>query len=123
MIKTIGLLKRRPGMTVAEFRAYYETHHRVIGEKYLSGFASRYMRRFITPSANRETGEVPEPDFDVVLEIWYPDRATFEACGRALSAPEAVAEITADEERLFDRPKMRFFVIDEECESDLPDVP
>ena len=37
-------------MTVAEFRAYYETHHRVIGEKYLSGFASRYMRRFITPS-------------------------------------------------------------------------
>ena len=121
MIKTIGMLKRRPGMTVPEFRAYYETHHRVIGEKYLSGFASRYMRRFITPSPNRETGEVPEPDFDVVLEIWYPDRATFEACGRVLAAPDAVAEIVADEERLFDRPRMRFFVIEEECESELPD--
>ena len=122
MIKSIGLFKRRPGMTVAEFRAYYETHHRVIGEKYLSGFASRYMRRFITPSPNRDTGETPESDYDVALEIWYPDRATFEACGRALSAPEAVAEIVADEERLFDRPTMRFFVIEEECESELPDV-
>ena len=121
MIKTIGLLPRRPGMTVAEFRAYYETHHRVIGEKYLSGFASRYMRRFITPSPSRDTGETPEADFDVVLEIWYPDRATFEACGRVLSTPEVAAEIVADEERLFDRPRMRFFVIEEECESELPE--
>jgi len=96
MIKAIGLLKRRPGMTVAEFRAYYETHHRVIGEKYLAGFASRYMRRFLTPSPDRRTGKTPEADHDVVLEIWYPDRAAFEAAGRALSAPEAVAAITAD---------------------------
>ena len=36
MIKTIALLKRRPGMTVAEFREHYETHHRRIGEKYFS---------------------------------------------------------------------------------------
>ena len=39
MIKVIMLMKRRPGMTVSEFRDYYENKHRVIGEKYLNGFA------------------------------------------------------------------------------------
>ncbi len=55
MIKSIGLLKRRPGISVAEFRAYYETKHRVIGEKYLTGFASRYVRRFLEPADGRSS--------------------------------------------------------------------
>ena len=49
MIKQIGLLKRKPGMTPEAFRAYYETSHRVIGEKYLTGYAQKYMRRFLDP--------------------------------------------------------------------------
>ncbi len=113
MFKMIGLLKRRPGMTVEEFREYYETKHRVIGEKYLKGHASRYMRRFLTPIANSITGNLPESEYDVVLEIWYPDREAYEANNKLLGQPDVAAEIAEDEEQLFDRPRNRFFFVDE----------
>lgn len=115
MIKQIGLLKRKPGMTPEAFRSYYESSHRVIGEKYLAGYATRYMRRFLEPLS---TG-TDEQEFDVILEVWYPDQETYERCRAHLSTPEAAAEIAADEEQLFDRPKNRFFIV-EEHESELP---
>lgn len=118
MFKTIGLLKRRPGMSVEEFRDYYESNHRVIGEKYLKGNAEHYMRRFLTPSGSFETGEQVEAEYDVVLEVWYADRAAYEATVELLTAPEAAREIAEDEEKLFDRPRNRFFFV-EEHESDL----
>ena len=118
MFKTIGLLKRRPGMSVEEFREYYESNHRVIGEKYLKGNAERYIRRFLNPYPHPLTGEEVEPEYDVLLEIWYKDQAAFEATGAKLTTPEAAKEISEDEEKLFDRPAMRFFSV-EEFESDL----
>lgn len=45
MIKVVTTLKKKAGMSTDDFRAYYETHHRLIGEKYLSGYATRYVRR------------------------------------------------------------------------------
>ena len=118
MFKVIGLLKRRPGMTVDAFREYYETHHRVIGEKYLKDYASKYMRRFLTPYPNPITGEAVEAEYDVVMEIWYPDRAAYDACNALLGSPEVAAEIAEDEEQLFNRSRNRFFFV-EEHESDL----
>ena len=49
MVKLVGLLKRRPGMSTDEFRAYYETHHKKLGDRYLAGFADRYLRRYLNP--------------------------------------------------------------------------
>ena len=63
-----------------------------------------------------------DADFDVVMEIWYPDRAAQEAASQGLAAPEAQREIIEDEERLFDRPRNRFFLLEEEQESDLPET-
>ena len=120
MIKTVGLLKRRRGMSVEEFRDYYESTHRVIGEKYLGGYACRYMRRFLNPRSDADAATFgADGDFDVILEIWYPDEATFKAVGERLAAPDAAAEILADELRLFDRARNRFFTLTE-AESDLP---
>ena len=120
MIKTVGLLKRRQGMSVEEFRAYYESNHRVIGEKYLGGYACRYMRRFLNPTSDPDAATFgADGDFDVILEIWYPDQATHEAVGKHLAAPEAAAEILADELKLFDREENRFFTLTEAV-SDMP---
>ena len=112
MIKVVMPMRRRPGMTVAEFREYYETRHRLIGEKHLRGYASRYMRRFTNPTVDRD-GQLREPEYDVFLEIWYPDQATMEACAAALNAPEARREIREDEARLFDTRLMRSYVVEE----------
>jgi hypothetical protein len=117
MIKLVTLLKRRPGMSKDDFQAYYEAHHRLIGEKVLSGYALRYLRRHLTPV----DGKTLDHDADVVLEIWFPDQATMDACFAAMADPGVAAEIADDEERLFDRSRIRGYLV-EECESALPPV-
>jgi hypothetical protein len=113
MFKVIGFLKRRPGMSIEEFRSYYETYHRVIGEKYLSGAAVKYMRRYLDAFPDPITGEPSETPYDVIMEIWYPDRETFEVTNARLMEPEIAAEIVEDEEKVFDRSKNCFFSADE----------
>ncbi|MGB0691425.1 MAG: EthD domain-containing protein [Pseudomonadales bacterium] len=112
MIKLVMPMKRRPGMSIEEFREYYESNHRLIGEKYLKGYVTKYMRRFVNPLPDRN-GELYDPEYDVILEIWYPDEETFKACGAHLSQPDIAAEIRADEEKLFDMRSMRSYLVDE----------
>ena len=108
-VTLITLLKRREGMSKADFIAYYEEHHRRIGERVLSGHATRYVRRFLHPT----DGEDQPCDADVVMEIDFPDAATRDACFAAMSDPETMATIVADEERLFDRSRIRTFTVEE----------
>ena len=112
VIKLVIPMKRRPGMSIEEFREYYESNHRLIGEKYLKGYVTKYMRRFVNPLPDRN-GELYDPEYDVILEIWYPDEETFKACGAHLSRPDIAAEIRADEEKLFDMRSMRSYLVDE----------
>ena len=118
MIKVLTLLTRKPGMSREAFIEHYETHHRKIGEKYLGGFATKYQRRYLQ-SAGVSGQEEEEPPFDVLMEIWYPDQGMLNAALAVLSTDEAQAEITADEERLFDRALIRSYTV-EEYESEMP---
>ena len=118
MIKVVTLLTRKPGMSREAFIEHYETHHRKIGEKYLGGFATKYQRRYLQ-SAGVSGQEEEEPPFDVLMEIWYPDQGMLNAALAVLSTDEAQAEITADEERLFDRALIRSYTV-EEYESEMP---
>ena len=53
------------------------------------------------------------PDFDVVTELWFADRAADEAMLAAHARPEVGGAIAADEENFLDRSKTRFFVVEE----------
>jgi EthD domain len=105
----ITLLKRRTGMNKEAFIAYYEDHHRKIGERVLGGYATRYVRRFLHPV----DGEDCHEDADVVMEIDFPDAATRDACFAAMADPVIAAEIAADEAKLFDRDRIRTFTLEE----------
>ena len=120
MIKVVTLLTRKPGMSREAFIEHYETHHRKIGEKYLSGFAVKYQRRYLQSAGFRGQEGATLP-FDVLMEIWYPDQDTLDATLAVLSTDEAQAEIIADEERLFDRDLIRSYTV-EEYESEMPAV-
>ena len=120
MIKLVTLLTRKPGMSREAFIEHYETHHRKIGEKYLSGFAVKYQRRYLQSAGFRGQEGATLP-FDVLMEIWYPDQDTLDAAFAVLSTDEAQAEIIADEERLFDRDLIRSYTV-EEYESEMPAV-
>ena len=112
MIKTVFLLKKRPGMSTEEFRAYYENTHARIGERVLPT-AERYFRRFLNPFPPPAPGQAVENDVDVITEIWFKDRATFDAAMAHLQEPAIAALIAADEENLFDRSKIRAFTVEE----------
>ncbi|MCW1382762.1 EthD domain-containing protein [Novosphingobium sp. KCTC 2891] len=107
-VTVLTLLKRRDGMSKADFIAYYEANHRLIGEKVLGGWATRYERRHLHPM----DGASVDHDYDVALEIDFPDQQTCDACFAAMADPEIMREIVEDEERLFDRSRMRSYLIE-----------
>ncbi len=110
IFKVLIFLKRRSGMSHDEFRDYYENAHSKLCEKYAAG-ARRYVRRYVQPVANLETGEAGELDFDVITELWFDDRAICEKVLEIGSSMAFPAEVLADEERLFDRSKTRYAAV------------
>ena len=120
MIKVVTLLTQKPGMSREVFIDQCETHHRKIGEKYLGGFATEYQRRNLQSAGFREH-EGDAPPFDVLMEFWHPDKDALDGALAVLSTGEALAEIAADEERLFDRDPIRCYTI-ERYEFEMPAV-
>jgi hypothetical protein len=110
MFKLLIFLKRRPGMSVEAFRDYYERVHSKLGEKY-SGGARRYVRRYLEPFPAPLAPGSAELDFDVVTELWYDDRAALEKDLQRSSRADIAREIMADEERLFDRSRIRYAAV------------
>jgi uncharacterized protein (TIGR02118 family) len=112
MIKLIFMLKRRPGMSRGEFVEYYESTHARLGERYVPN-AKRYVRRYLHPLAEPFTGAVKEPDYDVMTELWFDNQAEMDKAMARLGEPDVLAEITRDEEKLFDRPRHRLYIAEE----------
>lgn len=48
MFKIMVLIKRREGMSMADFIDYYESHHSVLAAKHLHHTQS-YLRHYLTP--------------------------------------------------------------------------
>jgi len=115
--KILLFMKRRPGMTFDAFRDYYENHHAPLCAKYASGI-SRYVRRFLTPHPNPETGAQDELQFDVITELWFEDEAVFRGTVKYLATSIMPDEVVEDEKRLFDRSRTRMATV-VECESTL----
>ncbi|MFA7554958.1 MAG: EthD domain-containing protein [Spongiibacteraceae bacterium] len=113
MYKVVGLLKKHPDLSTEAFRDYYESYHRVIGEKYLHQYASRYIRRYLNPFSDPISGQSGEHYYDVVLEIWYHDETAFQSANELFSQPDIAKEIAEDEEKLFDRGSNRFYTVSE----------
>ena len=119
MFKAVGLGKRKPGMSFEDFVEYYRTKHGKLGERVMKRVgATRYARRFIQPVPNPYTGEIPESDFDVIIEFWYDDEEAFKKCFEIVTG-ELREEFEADEENFFDRGASRLMIEVEEHESDL----
>ncbi len=116
MIKCIGLIKRRPGLTHAQFADYYENHHAPLARPYLAA-ARRYARRYLETGKLDHQGDAALPgaeEYDCLTELWFDDRPTMEATLAHLATPEVAAVIVPDEERFIDRTALRFFIIENE---------
>ncbi len=118
MFRTVHLMKRRHGMTPEAFRAYYETRHAVLGKAAADGYALSYERFYLHPLNDGD----PEPIYDVVMMLCFPDRATFETCtGRVANDPEQSEMFYQDELQLFDRDSV-VVALGDDVSSSLPPV-
>lgn len=105
MLKQICFFRKRPDMTIEEFMDYYENQHSQLakktGAKPAIPGAVRYVRRYLVPEKNPVTGEVHDPGYDCIMEIWWNSREDFENSQRVIADPERLPAIKEDEKRLF----------------------
>lgn len=105
MFKQICFFRKRPDMSMDEFMDYYENQHsqlsRRMGRAPSIPNAVRYVRRYLRPEKNPVTGEVLDPGFDCIMEIWWNSREDFENSQRIISDPARLPMTKADEARLF----------------------
>jgi len=118
--KILLFMKRKPGMSVADFRAYYENNHAPLCAKSSTNL-QRYIRRFIAPQPHPETGPNEEMEFDVITELWCKDEASFNTLLGYLTTAVMPDFIVEDEKNLFDRSSFRIATV-VEYETDLAAV-
>lgn len=117
-IKIAAFMKRLPGVTHEQFRDHYEKVHRLIGEKYLKKYTVKYTRKYLTPFPDPVTGHEQPRAFDAVTEIWYPDKAAYDAANAQFADPAVMKEIMDDVKNFLDLANSpHFFVM--ECASDM----
>ena len=109
MFKILLFMKRKPGMSVAAFREYYETKHVPLALKYSSGI-TRYIRRYLDPQPHPETGAGELP-YDVVTELWFEDERIFKGALGYMTSTIMPDDIVADEANLFDRSSFRIATV------------
>ncbi|WP_324698355.1 EthD domain-containing protein [Novosphingobium aerophilum] len=107
--KILLFMKRRPDLTVEQFRAYYETRHAPLAERYSRG-VSRYIRRYVDPQVHPETGAFLDGP-DVITELWFEDEAIYRATLGYITTSLMPDEIVADERNLFDRASFRIATV------------
>lgn len=110
--KSIALLKRKDGLSRQEFIDYYENNHAPLIVSLTPGLKA-YHRNFVDWNGAFPAADGTEINFDSVTEIWFEDRAAYDAAVAVWTRPDVAQTIADDEENVFDRSKTRMFVVDE----------
>lgn len=105
MFKQICFFKKRPDMSLDEFMDYYENQHsqlsKRMGRSPSIPNATRYVRRYLKPEKNPVTGEIHDPGYDCIMEIWWNSREDFENSQKIIASPERLEATMEDEAKLF----------------------
>ena len=110
MIKALSFFKRRSGMSVEAFQAYWRTRHPEVVIR-LSGLR-RYVQSHTLPGAYRKG----EPVYDGIAEVWFDDTQAM----RALAGTPAYAAVQADEAAFIERATMGLIVTEDHVVTDGP---
>jgi hypothetical protein len=120
MFKVLWLLKRKPGISLEQFRDHYERSHAILGQKYLGHLLIDYKRNYKVATAG---GGVPtdpkggglaaqEWEYDCVTEWVMPDEQAFEEIMRLFADPVIGKIFHDDEENFLDRESVFLVKVD-----------
>jgi uncharacterized protein (TIGR02118 family) len=113
MVKAVAFFKRRAGMAVDEFQAYWLKRHPDAVTK-LSG-----VRRYVQSHTRAGAYQQGEPIYDGIAELWFDDSGVM----RALRDTPEMAAVQADEARFIDRSTMGLIITDDHVVKDGPLAP
>jgi uncharacterized protein (TIGR02118 family) len=110
MVKAVSFFKRKPGMPVEEFQAYWRGRH--------PGPVVRLpgVRRYVQSHTLLAGYGKGEPIYDGIAEVWFEDTKAM----HALRGTEALAAVEADEAVFIDRSTMRMILTEEHVIKDGP---
>lgn len=111
MFKILAFLTRRPGMSREAFREHYETRHLPLARATFPEIVG-HRRDYAIEGGHHFPPALGMPEWDAVTEIWFVDRAGFEAMEGRIAAGEAQA-ITEDELRFLDRERCGMMIVEE----------
>ena len=103
MVKIVAFLKRKPGMSVEDFLAYWRTTHAGIVMKMPN--IRRYVQSHTLLSGYRKG----EPAYDGVAELWFENTDAM----RALAPTAEYAAVMADENNFLDPARRGSIITDE----------
>lgn len=103
MIKSVVVFRRKPGMAVADFAAYWEHQHGPLVAR-LPG-----LRRYVQSQTLASAYARLTPACDGVAELWFDDTDAL----RALAGTSAYADVLADEANFID-PTSRIEILTED---------
>ena len=110
------LLKRRPGITVEQFREHYETNHVPLGERFIGHLLVEFSRHYPGTMADFTsddwtTGRMGDEDagcaYDAISVYQFRDEAAILEMTEILKRPEVSQALSEDENRFLDRPACR----------------
>ena len=109
MVKVIAMMKRKPGITPAEFARYWYEDHAPLGFEVLP--EDIRIRGYVQNYAVRTEGD-QEPEFDGVVEFCLDDMAAFQ---RWLSwyLSEDAKPMRDDEQNFMDSSSVKVMVLEE----------
>jgi uncharacterized protein (TIGR02118 family) len=109
MIKLIVAIRRREGMSVADFQDHWRNRHAALIKA--SPASKKYMRKYVQCHTLPDEYAAGEAAFDGTAEIWFDSVADKDAF---FSDPDYLRDIQPDEARFADMNKTVFFMTAEE---------
>lgn len=110
MIKMIAVLKRKPGMSFADFKKHYEASHVPLVSKIMGHHLKAYVRNY-SDGPNPFPVGIPN-EYDCVTEFHYETMADLEAAAAEIEKPENAPLVREDEKRFLDVDTVCVFVAD-----------
>lgn len=105
MIKLIGMIKRKPGMTGEEFSKYWKEVHASVALENMPGIV-RYIQNHRVRLNDRD------PAWDGVVELWFADMESFRRMSQWYVSDEG-KKLRDDEDRFIDRSKTVNYICEE----------
>ena len=112
MFKVIALISRKPGMSREDFIRHYETVHVPLVKRLVPQLVE-YRRNFVDPADWVVMPGAAEPDFDSITEMWFENRADYEALNALNADPVKGAALAEDAAQFLDAGKTRMMVVGE----------